>query len=77
MIRRYIVKRLIAVLAVIALTASFGFANGTQEKAAKKLTIAGIVFQTDQFFRIVEGGYLLHSSTTIYCGCGFCGFGRV
>ncbi|WP_455383192.1 substrate-binding domain-containing protein [Salinispira pacifica] len=49
-------RRFVAVLAIFGLAAGMAIANGAKESSAKKPTIAGIVFQTDQFFRIVEIG---------------------
>ena len=50
-------KRLLSVLLIVVFTVGLICTFGQQESAAKdKITVAGIVFQEDQFFRIIQIG---------------------
>jgi ABC-type sugar transport system substrate-binding protein len=49
-------KKALFSLGVLLLACGLGFAGGTGEKDDGKLDIAGIVFQEDQFFKVVQIG---------------------
>jgi ABC-type sugar transport system substrate-binding protein len=49
-------RRFIAILLVISAVTGSLFANGGAEAKDEKIVIAGIVFQEDQFFRVIQKG---------------------
>jgi sugar transport system substrate-binding protein len=49
-------KRSVALLLLVLLTAAMVWAGGKQEKDSDGLDIAGIVFQEDQFFKVIQIG---------------------
>ena len=51
-------KRAIVVLSLLIALSTGLFAEGKQESEEKQIVIAGIVFQEDQFFRVIQKGML-------------------
>ncbi|MCF7928263.1 MAG: substrate-binding domain-containing protein [Spirochaetales bacterium] len=50
-------KRVLVIALLLCVVAAFAFAGGQQEKAEdEKIEIAGIIFQDDQFFKVVQKG---------------------